>query len=178
MKSNDLRLRVGDPAFYFSLKDAHGNRWNLHEKRGRIVTLLFYPGDETLVCTKQLCSVRDNWSKYLQTGAEIVAISPQGETEHQKFASKHSLPMPLLVDDGRLITRIYGKHWWMPIWATRAVVVIDAKGIVRYQKIMVRALRPTDDEVLTAIYMSQYDVLAGKRKRQPQNAPQSAKSLV
>lgn len=165
MKNKETRVKIGDRAFYFTLKDAMGQNWHLHHKRGRIVVLLFYPGDETLVCTKQLCSMRDNWSKYLRTGAEIVAISPQSEEQHRKFAEHHSLPMPLLVDDGRLITRIYGKHRWMPIWATRAVVIIDAKGIVRYQKIMVRALRPTDEEVLTAIYMAQYDVLVNKRKR-------------
>jgi peroxiredoxin Q/BCP len=125
--------------------------------------LLFYPRDETLVCTKQLCSVRDNWSKYIETGAEIVGISPGTESEHHQFAVHHSLPMPLLADTNRTITKTYGSHWLLPVWSTRAVVVIDAKGIVRYQNVMFGALRPTDEEVLAAIYLAKYDAIAGRR---------------
>lgn len=163
MTSKLTNIQVGSPAPDFTLTDTENRQWSLNEKRGRIVALLFYPGDETLVCTKQLCSVRNNWSQYLETGAEVVGISPGTKEEHQQFAERHNLPMPLLVDDGRQITQIYGKHWWMPVWATRAVVVVDARGIVRYQNVMVRALRPTDDEVLAAIHLSQYDVLAERR---------------
>lgn len=147
----------------FSLLDTKGQKWQLSENLGKVVALLFYPGDETLVCTKQLCSVRDNWIKYLETGAEIVGISPGTEDEHNQFSANHNLPMKILADPNRTVTRIYASHWWMPIWSTRAVVVIDAKGIVRYQNIMVRALRPTDDEVLAAIHLAKYDILAERR---------------
>ncbi|HEX8353792.1 MAG TPA: redoxin domain-containing protein, partial [Pyrinomonadaceae bacterium] len=66
---------VGAPAPDFTLKDGEGNDWRLSDQRGRVVVLLFYPGDETPVCTKQMCSVRDNWEQYRETGAEVVGIS-------------------------------------------------------------------------------------------------------
>lgn len=162
---NQVRVKLGDPSVNFILRDSKNEQWSLQEKIGRIVALLFYPGDETLVCTKQLCSVRDNWMKYLETGADVVGISPGAESQHQRFVENHKLPMPILADDNRTITKIYGKHWWMPIWATRAVVIIDAKGFVRYQNIMTRALRPSDDEVLAAIHLAKYDILAEQRNK-------------
>lgn len=161
--SNQNKVKVGDESVDFSLLDTAGNKWQLGEKLGQVVALLFYPGNETLVCTKQLCSVRDNWQKYLDTNAIVVGVSPGTEGAHYNFAAHHSLPMPLLADTNREITNIYGKHLWMPVWATRAVVVIDAKGYVRYQNIMMRALRPTDDEVIAAIELAKYDKLAERR---------------
>lgn len=163
--SKEVKTRIGpgDLSIDFTLFDTNRREWQLHKKLGRVVALLFYPADETLVCTKQLCSVRDNWQKYLDTGAEVVGVSPGTPIDHQKFAENHRLPMPLLADINRLVTQIYGKHWWMPIWATRAVVVIDARGFVRYQNIMVRALRPSDDEILAAIHLAKYDILAASR---------------
>lgn len=160
---NQNKLKVGDLSSDFNLLDTDGKNWKLGEKFGQVVALLFYPGNETLVCTKQLCSVRDNWQKYLDTQAIVVGVSPGTEGGHYNFAAHHSLPLPLLADTNREITQIYAKHLWMPIWATRSVVVIDAKGFVRYQNVMMRAMRPTDDEVIAAIELAKYDKLAERR---------------
>lgn len=162
--NNLMKVRVGESAPDFSLSTAGRENWQLSRKIGRVVALLFYPGDETLVCTKQLCSVRDNWTKYLETGADIVGISPGTVETHLQFAEHHNLPLPLLSDTDREITKTYAKHLWMPIWATRGVIVVDAKGIVRYRNVMVRALRPSDDEVLAAINLAKYDALSANRK--------------
>ena len=160
---NISKIRVGDSASNFILPNTDGEKWQLKDKIGSVVALLFYPGNETLVCTKQLCSVRDNWRSYLETGAEVIGISPGTIESHRQFAAHHNLPLPLLADANRDITKIYGKHFWMPIWATRAVVVVDAKGIVRYKNVMVRALRPSDDEILAAIHLAKYDALSAAR---------------
>ncbi|MEJ7617343.1 MAG: hypothetical protein WKF30_10380, partial [Pyrinomonadaceae bacterium] len=85
-------------------------------------------------------------------------------------------PLPLLTDPNRRITRIYGKHRFLPIWATRALVVIDAKGVVRHRDIMLGAFRPSDDDVLAAIHLAQYDVLAGQRGAASQVAQRSIAS--
>lgn len=156
-------MKVGQQAPNFALYNMRDRQWDLSEKLGKVITLIFYPGNETMVCTKQLCSMRDNWAKYLETGAEVIAVSPGTPEEHAKFSSNHSLPMTILADSNREITSQYVQHIWMPIWATRGVVVIDSKGIVRYRKVMVRAFRPSDDEVLSAIHMAKYDKLADKR---------------
>ena len=158
-----MKIELGATAFDFALFDTQKNLWRLSERIGRVVALLFYPGDETLVCTRQLCSVRDNWAKYMETGAEVVGISPGPADRQNRFAEFHKLPLPLLGDLDRAITAVYGKHRIFPIWTTRAVIVIDAKGFIRYRNVMVRALRPSDDEILTAINMAKYDVMVDKR---------------
>ena len=145
-----------DPAPDFTLKDGDGNDWRLSDQRGRVVVLLFYPGDETPVCTKQMCSVRDNWEQYRETGAEVVGISTDSVESHKKFAEHHSLPLRLLSDPDRRVAELYGAKSWLPGRAARAVVVIDAEGHVRHNRAQSLSLfRPKDDEVLAAIREAQ-----------------------
>ena len=79
-------MKIGDEAPDFTLKDLNGDNWSLHDHRGKTVVLLFYPGDNTPVCTKQLCSVRDNWSDYQKTGASVVGLSTDSVDSHKGFA--------------------------------------------------------------------------------------------
>ncbi|MCP9496134.1 MAG: peroxiredoxin [Pyrinomonadaceae bacterium MAG19_C2-C3] len=150
---------VGTEAPDFTLKNEQGEDWTLSGQRGKIVLLLFYPGSETLVCTKQLCSVRDRWDEYLKTGAEVVGISPGTSEEHRRFAENHNLPFTLLADPNREITKTYLGAWSPLRWAMRLVVVVDALGIVRHHRVMVRAFRPNDKWSLAAIRMAQYQSL-------------------
>ncbi len=150
-------MRVGSAASDFTLKTESEKNWSLLENLGHVTILLFYPQNETLVCTKQLCSVRDNWEKYLETKAVIVGISPATPEEHQIFSQSHQLPIPLLSDPDRKITKLFAKHWLYPIQLTRAVVVIDANGIIRNRDIMLRAFRPSDSRLITDIYAARGD---------------------
>ena len=150
---------VGNAAPDFNLKNEKGEDWSLADKRGRVVALLFYPRDETLVCKKQMCSLRDHWTEYVDTGAEIVGISPGTIESHLRFAENHKIPIPLLADADHNVTKMYSHHWLMPSIVTRAIVVIDAKGIVRSRKVMLRAFRPTDKEVIVAIRYAQTDLM-------------------
>ena len=136
----------------FTLKDGDGSEWTLSNHRGKTVVLLFYPGDDTPVCTKQLCSVRDNWSAYQATGAEVVGISMDSAESHDKFAQKYDLPLTLLSDDKSEVTAKYDVKSWLPGRSARAVVVIDRSGRIAYRKVESLSLfRPKDDEVLAAI---------------------------
>lgn len=163
-------MSVGSTATDFTLVNEQNQQWRLSDHIGNVVVLLFYPQDETLVCTKQLCSVRDNWGKYLETKAEIVGISPGTPDVHRSFSDNRQLPIQLLADPGREITQVFGKHWLYPIGLTRAVVVIDAKGIVRNQNIMLRAFRPSDDQVITDIYAARGDAFYEKIESLKQRA--------
>src|SRR5919202_2580790 len=136
----------------FALPDANGREWRLADQRGRVVVLLFYPGDETPVCTRQMCSVRDRWEDYAATGAEVVGISTDSPESHRAFAEHHSLPLRLLSDAEGRVAAMYGAKSWLPGRTARAVVVIDAEGKVRHNKAQPLSLfRPKDDEVLAAI---------------------------
>ncbi len=68
-------MKVGAKAPDFTLNDGEGKEWTLSDQLGKTVVLLFYPADDSPVCTKQMCSVRDNWDDYKATGAEVVGIS-------------------------------------------------------------------------------------------------------
>jgi peroxiredoxin Q/BCP len=151
-----VSTNVGELAPDFTLRDGGGEDWKLSDHRGRVVVLLFYPGDETPVCTKQLCSVRDNWEQYRETGAEVVGISTDSVESHRKFAEHHGLPLRLLSDPDRRVAAMFGAKSWLPGRAARAVVVIDAGGRVRHNKAQpISLFRPKDDEVLAAVRQAQ-----------------------
>ncbi|HEX8557214.1 MAG TPA: peroxiredoxin [Pyrinomonadaceae bacterium] len=151
-----MSTTVGESAPDFALRDGDGREWRLSERRGRVVVLLFYPGDETPVCTKQLCSVRDRWEDYAATGAEVVGVSTDSVESHRRFAERHSLPLRLLSDPDRRVAEMFGAKSWLPGRAARAVVVIGADGRVRHNRAQALSLfRPKDDEVLAAIRAAQ-----------------------
>src|SRR5437016_7608685 len=128
--------KVGMPAPDFSLYDQKLQPWQLSANRGKVVALIFYPKDETMVCTKQFCALKSRWSDYVDTGATIIGISPDTSSSHVRFATKHKLPLPLLSDPGRKIARQYISHWLYPLSFIRGLVVIDAEGIVRHRELM------------------------------------------
>lgn len=142
----------GKAAPDFTLKDGDGHDWILSDHRGKTVVLLFYPGDNTPVCTAQLCSVRDHWSEYQATGAEVVGISTDTVESHKGFAEKNQLPLRLLSDPDRKVSTMYDMRSWLPGRSARGVVVIDKEGkMVHHKAEAVSLFRPKNDEVLAAI---------------------------
>ena len=156
MSTVDNVVGVGEATPDFTLKDAAGHDWHLADHFGRTIVLLFYPGDETPVCTKQMCSVRDNWEAYRATGAEVVGISTDSEESHKKFAENHELPLTLLSDPEGQVSRMFGAKSWLPGRSARAVVVIDSRGVVRHRKVQsLSVFRPRDAEIIEAIRAAQ-----------------------
>lgn len=144
--------QLGAAAPDFTLKDGNGDDWHLADNRGKVVVLLFYPGDETPICTRQMCSVRDRWEDYAATGAEVVGISTDSVESHKKFAEHHELPLRLLSDAAQEVANLYGAHSLIPGKVARSVFVIDASGVIRYRDVRPLGLfRPKDDEVIAAI---------------------------
>jgi len=134
------------------LRDAQGATWRLSDHRGQVVVLLFYPGDETPICTRQMCSVRDRWEDYAATGAEVVGISTDTVESHKAFAEHHELPLRLLSDADRKVADLYGANSLVPGKVARSVFVIDADGVIRYRDVRPLGLfRPKDDDTIAAI---------------------------
>jgi len=149
-KENDPQIGAAAPDF--SLRDGHGAEWKLSDQRGKVVVLLFYPGDETPICTRQMCSVRDRWDDYAATGAEVVGISNNTVDSHAKFAEHHNLPLRLLADVGGKVAEAFGARSMIPGKTARSVFVIDANGIIRYRDVRPLGLfRPKDDDTIKAI---------------------------
>ncbi|CAN5718923.1 peroxiredoxin [soil metagenome] len=151
-------MNIGDNAPDFTLTDGDGNNWKLSDHRDKTVVLLFYPGDNTPVCTAQLCSVRDHWSEYQATGAEVVGISTDSVESHKGFAEKNELPLKLLADTDRKVSEMYGMKSWLPGRSARGVVVIDKEGKIAYHKVQAVSLfKPSDEEVITAINQASFN---------------------
>lgn len=146
----EIGTEVGRTAPDFELKDGDGQTWRLSDHRGKVVALVFYPRDETPVCTKQMCSIRERWSDYQATGAEVVAISVGSVESHKQFAEHHALPQRLLADERGDVTRLFNVRSLLG-GSQRAVIVIDPKGVIRYRRSVIPVFRPSDDEVIEAI---------------------------
>src|SRR6267154_1108822 len=149
-------LQAGQPAPDFSLPDSEGAQWRLSDHRGKVVVLLFYPGDETPICTRQMCSVRDRWEDYSATGAEVVGVSTNTSDSHKSFAEHHDLPLRLLADVDRTVADLDGAQSLIPGKVARSVCVIDANGGVRFRDVRPLGLfRPKDDDTIEAIKEAQ-----------------------
>jgi len=123
--------RSGEQAPDFELPGTDGP-FKLSDHRGERVVLLFYPGDNTAVCTKQMCSYRDHPDEFAALNATVVGISAQDVASHEGFIAKNSLTLPLLADVGGNVAKLYGA-WGGPLKTKRAVIVVDEDGIVRYR---------------------------------------------
>ncbi len=149
-------MKAGDTAPDFTLKDGDGNDWTLSEHLGKPVVLMFYPGDDTPVCTREMCSVRDHWSEYQATGAEVVGISTDSVESHGKFSDKYKLPLRLLSDEKSEVRDKYGANSLLPGRTARAEFVIDPQGKLAYQKVRpIGLFRPADSDILDAIRAAQ-----------------------
>lgn len=141
-------LPVGSPAPEFALRGDHGNTVKLSALRGKNVVLVFYPGDDTRVCTKQLCQLRDGWKAAQKRNTLVFGVNPQNAGSHAKFRIKYSLPFPLLIDKDRQVCALYHAKG---LWVTRTVYLIGPDGTIRFAR---RGVPPVE-EILAAADGSQ-----------------------
>jgi thioredoxin-dependent peroxiredoxin len=136
-------LRVGEVAPDFALPDQDGNTVSLAGLSPRNVVLVFYPADETTVCTKQLCEFRDSWAMAQEKNVVVLGVNPAGAKKHAAFRSHHRLPFPLLVDKGQEIASRYHANGLI---VKRTVYLIGKSGKIRYAS----RGKPDPREVLAA----------------------------
>jgi peroxiredoxin Q/BCP len=142
--------KTGDPAPDFTLEGTDGT-FRLSEHRGERVLLLFYPGDNTPVCTRQFCSYRDHAEDVSGLGATIVGISAQSVESHAAFIAKNGLNIPLLADEDGAVAKSYGA-WRAVVGTKRAVFAVDEEGIIRHRHMHALGLDYQDvDELKQAL---------------------------
>lgn len=137
-------LPVGSAAPDFSAPDQDGSRVTLSALRGKNVVLVFYPADDTSVCTRQLCEFRDRWTDVQARNAVVFGVNPARSRAHEKFRAKYNFPFPLLIDEGQKIAKQYQSDGWMV--PRRTVYLIGPEGVIRYA----RRGKPLPEEVLAA----------------------------
>ncbi len=141
-----MSLGVGDQAPEFTLPGTGGREYSLSEFRGQPVVLVFYPGDDTPVCTKQLNTYNDDLGQFQDMNAQVLGISAQDVGSHDAFASKHGFEFPLLADTDKAVAGLYGTLG--PIgFPRRSVFILDSDGVVRYAHRAIAGLtfRPVEE---------------------------------
>lgn len=133
-----MALKIGDKIPEVLGSDQNGNEIKARDLAGKKLALYFYPKDNTPGCTAQACSLRDGYADLKKAGYEILGVSIDSETSHQKFIEKFSLPFPLIADTDKKLVEEFGvwqekKNYGKTYMGTvRTTFLIDEDGIIRY----------------------------------------------
>jgi peroxiredoxin len=137
----------------FELKDQNGNLFRLSDQKGKKSLIVFYPGDETAVCTKQLCSYNSSLSDFANLGVQIVGINRDSEKSHKQFSEKYKFGFPLLSDEKGEIVKIFNVDGLLG--TKRAVFLLDEEQKVVYEYV----------EALPIFYRKNDELLEEIKKR-------------
>ena len=136
-----MAIAIGQTAPNFSLFDSEKNKVTLSEMKGKNVVLLFFPLAFTGVCTKELCSVRDNIATYNDTNAQVLGISVDSLFVLDKFKQEQNLNFPLLSDFNKEAAKAFDvlyevfPAFEMQGVSKRASFVVDKEGVIKYAEI-------------------------------------------
>lgn len=146
----------GFKAPLFTLTSDDGSKWKLSDFKGTLVLVYFYPRDDTPGCTREACAFRDRKAELKKRGTELVGISPDAQSAHEKFRVKYKLNFPLLVDKDHKVAEKYGAWREKNLYGkksmgiVRSTFLIDREG--KFAKIWRRVqVDGHDQEVLDAI---------------------------
>jgi peroxiredoxin len=123
----------GDAAPEFCLDGTGGQRYCLDDHRGEPIVLIFYPADNSPVCTQQLRSYSEDLNEFEQLGATVLCLSPQDVASHEAFAAAQKLRLPLLSDIGKTVGQAYGVVGPLGFYR-RSVFVVDSDGVIRFAR--------------------------------------------
>lgn len=153
------KINEGEKAPNFSAKDQNGETITLDQFKGKKLVLYFYPKDDTPGCTAEVCNLRDNYDALLEKGIQVVGVSADSESKHQKFIDKYSLPFPLIADTEKEVINAFGvwgeKKFMGKVYdgIHRITYVIDEDGTVIKRFDKVRTKEHTE-EILEALNMN------------------------
>jgi thioredoxin-dependent peroxiredoxin len=119
------QLAEGSMAPMFEGSDQNGNTIRLSDFSGKKVILYFYPKDDTPGCTAEACNLRDNYTDLINKGFKVIGVSPDSEKSHKGFASKYTLPFPLIADTSKKILTDYG------VWGEKKMYGKTYMGVIR-----------------------------------------------
>jgi thioredoxin-dependent peroxiredoxin len=130
------KLKAGEKAPDFKANNQNGEEISLNDFKGKKVILFFYPKDDTPGCTATACNLRDNFPELKTKGFEVIGVSPDDVSSHEKFVEKYKLPFNLVADPEKEIMNAYGawgeKNMYGKITTgvLRTTYIIDENGII------------------------------------------------
>jgi peroxiredoxin Q/BCP len=129
-------VEEGQPAPDFTLTSDAGESVSLSDFRGKPVVVYFYSQDDTPGCTRQACDLRDSYGVFRERGVDVLGVSPDDESSHQRFKSKYGLPFTLLADPNHQVAERYGvwvekdRFGRKSMGIKRSTFVVDSEGNV------------------------------------------------
>lgn len=129
-------LQIGDKAPNFTILNEDDKKISLNDYRGKKLILFFYPKDDSPGCTKEACSLRDNFKQLSKMGFEILGVSPDKPAKHRKFIDKYEFQYSLAADTEKEIINTYGL--WGPkkfmgrevVGVHRTTFIINEQGVI------------------------------------------------
>jgi peroxiredoxin len=136
-----MKVETGKPAPGFSLFDTDKKKTTLNDFSGKNILLLFFPQAFTSTCTKELCTVRDDFGRYSNVNAQVIGISVDSVFTLRKYKEDQHYNFPFLSDFNKEVSVLYGclyDEWILEMKGVskRAAFIIDKKGIIRYAEVL------------------------------------------
>ena len=130
-----MGLKLGEKVPDFTAYDDRGDTFKSSSLIGQqVVVLYFYPKNFTPGCTKEACDFRDYYSDFKRLGAEIIGVSSDSSSSHERFKSKYQLPFTFLADKNGRLRQLFGvKSLLFGLLPGRETFVIDKNGVLKYR---------------------------------------------
>ena len=120
-----MKIKAGQKAPAFKLPDQDGKMHSLADYKNRWILLYFYPKDDTPGCTKEACSIRDNFSDFKKLKLTVLGVSVDSIKSHKKFEEKYKLLFILLADEDKKLVKSYG------VWSNKKFMGREYIGTLR-----------------------------------------------
>lgn len=142
-----MSIKVGDKAPNFELFDHNTEKVSLEQFNGKNVVLLFFPLANTSVCTKEMCTFRDELKVYENLDAQVLGISVDSPFALKMFAEKNNYNFPLLSDFNKEVSASYGALYDVFVpgkfdfkgVSKRSAFVVDKNGVIQYAEVLENA---------------------------------------
>lgn len=143
-------LNAGEKAPDFILSNSEGKKVSLEDYKGSRVMLVFYPKDDSPVCTKQLCEYNNGLNEFGNLGIKVIAISTDGTESHMKFKERRGFDFEILSDGTKEVSRKYGALNILGL-SKRSIYILDEEGVIRYRDSVLPVFYRKKDELLKII---------------------------
>ena len=133
------RLADGDKAPFFDLTDDEGKAVSLTDYVGKPLVLYFYPADDTPGCTLEACQFSDLYGDFSHLNIDVLGISPDSLSSHEKFKQKYNLKIKLATDPDSTVAKEYGAYGEKNLYGKKSIGIIRSTFLIDGEQNVVKA---------------------------------------